>query len=298
MSGDGAPFGPEAPAATDRAGRAGGPFETTTGSVVVVAPSADGRAAVDVLLGLGAAATMLGWRASLPLRQVTGVVVAAASAVVPAAITSALADRGREARDALDAATRRVLQLVVPRVVGSVLATLDLNALVRKHVDLDGLAAELDVAAVINRVDLNAVVRRVDLDAVINSVDLDAVVNRVDLDAVVSRVDLNAVVDRVDLDAVAGKLDLDAVTARLDLDGLVERVDVEAVLARIDLAGIAKEVIAAVDLPLIVRESSGTLASEGIRGVRAGGIHADDAVARFVDRLLRRRSGPAASAAP
>lgn len=274
----------------DSAGRTSEPVETAaTTSVVVLPRTADGSAAVDVLLGLGAGAAVLAWRAGRPLRQVTGALVAAVSAAAPAAITSALADRGRDARNALDAAVRRVLQLVMPRVVAAVLETLDLTALVRDHVDLDGIAAELDVGAVVERVDLDAIVRRVDIEAVIN---------RVDLDAVVSRVDLDAVVDRIDLNAIAGRLDLDAVAARLDLDRLVQSVDLNAVLARLDLGGIAQDVIAAVDLPEIVRESTGTLASEAVQGVRTGGMKADDAVGRLVDRLLRRRAGPATPAAP
>jgi hypothetical protein len=273
----------------DSEGRADTPVETITAPMVVLPPRDDDRAALDALLGLGVGAAALAWRASPPLRWVAQALVAAASVATPDVVASTLAVRGRAARDTLDAGVRRVLQLVVPAVVRSALATLDLNALVRDHVDLDGLAAELDVAAVIDRVDLDAVVSRVDIEAVIDGVDLDSVVRRVDL---------NAVVDRVDLDAVAARLDLDAVAARLDLDRLIESVDVKAVLARLDLAGIAEEVMAAVDLPEILRESSGTLASEAIRGVRTGGMKADDAVGRFVDRLLRRSAGTATSAAP
>jgi hypothetical protein len=48
------------------------------------------------------------------------------------------------------------------------------------------------------------------------------------------------------------------------------------------------QVIDAIDLPEILRESTGSVASEAVRGVRADGVQADEAVARFVDRLLRR----------
>jgi hypothetical protein len=64
---------------------------------------------------------------------------------------------------------------------------------------------------------------------------------------------------------------------------------VNAVLARIDLVGIAEEVIDAVDLPEIIRESTGSMASETVRGARMQGIHADEAVGRAVDRILLRR---------
>jgi hypothetical protein len=83
-------------------------------------------------------------------------------------------------------------------------------------------------------------------------------------------------------------VDLDAVVQRIQPDALVARVDIEAVLDRLDLAAIAREVIDAIDLPDIVRQSSGAVSSQAARVVRAEGMHADDSVARFVDRVLRR----------
>ncbi len=249
-------------------------------AVLVTTRRAEQVSAGDVLLGLGAGAATLAWRASAPVRWVSGIALAAASAAVPSSVTAALADRGRQVRGGIEVLTREVLLLVVPPVIRSVLATLDLTELVREHVDLDRVAAGLDVAAVIDRVDLDAVVSRVDLEAAVDRVDLDAVVRKVDLDAVVSR---------VDLDAVAG---------RLDLDPLVAKVNVQAVLDRVDLVRIAEEVITAIDLPEILRQSSGAVASEAVRGVRSGGMQADDAVTRFVDRLLRRGAGPTGSATP
>jgi len=66
---------------------------------------------------------------------------------------------------------------------------------------------------------------------------------------------------------------------------------VSALLERTDLAGIAHKVIDDIDLPLIIRESSSTVASESVIGVRLQGIYADDKVGRVVDRLLLRRNG-------
>jgi len=133
-------------------------------------------------------------------------------------------------------------------------------------------------------------VRRVDVASVVEAVDVDAVARRLDLDAVLDRIDLTAVVlGRVDLDAV-----LDAVLDRIDLTSVVlERVDldalVQAILARVDLVALAEEVIDAVDLPEIIRESTGSMASDTVRGARMQGIAADEAVGRAVDRLLLRR---------
>jgi hypothetical protein len=54
--------------------------------------------------------------------------------------------------------------------------------------------------------------------------------------------------------------------------------------------GLAEEVIDAVDLPEIIRESTGSMASDTVRGARMQGIHADEAVGRAMDRILLRRS--------
>ena len=44
-----------------------------------------------------------------------------------------------------------------------------------------------------------------------------------------------------------------------------------------------------IDLPEIIRESTGSMASEVVRDVRMQSIDADVAIARIVDRLIRRR---------
>jgi hypothetical protein len=170
---------------------------------------------------------------------------------------------------------------VVPEVVRAVLARLDVPALVREYVDLDRLAAMLDV---------DAVVARVDLDAVMERVDLDAVMDRVDLDAVVARLDLDRIVDKVDVSRVIDKVDLDAVVSRVDLDRAVDRVDIDRVLSRTDLAGLARYVVAEIDLPGLLRASTGSVTTEVVRSVRDQGADADRAVERVVDRLLRRQA--------
>ena len=195
---------------------------------------------------------------------------------------------------------------LVPGATRAVLARLDVPALVREYVDLDRLAALLDVDAVVARVDLDAVLDRIDVDAVAARLDLDAVAARLDLDRLVDKVDVARVVDRVDLDAVAAGLDLDALVARVDvtrvidrvdldavvdrvdLDRAVERVDIDQVIARTDVAGIARYVVREIDLPGLLRMSTGTVTSDMVRGVRDQGADADRAVERVVDRLLRR----------
>jgi hypothetical protein len=176
---------------------------------------------------------------------------------------------------------------------------------------LDTLLDRL-VADIVGRVDLDAVARRLDIEAVLDRLDLtETVMDRVDLptvaaqvlrqldargvDEVVSRVDVDAIAARLDLDAVAARLDLDAVLDRLDLtETVLRRVDlrvvVDAVLAQVDLIALAEQVIDGVDLPEIIRESTGTMASDTVRGVRMQGIEADQAVGRAMDRLLLRHA--------
>ena len=136
-----------------------------------------------------------------------------------------------------------------------------------------------------------ALLRRMDLTgAVQRFVDLDSVVAGVDLDAVASRLDVDAVARRLDLDAVLARLDLTGIVRdQVDLDALVASVDLDAVIERIDLVGVAEDVIAEVDLPEIIRESTGSVASETVRGVRMQSISGDQAIGRAVDRLRLRR---------
>ncbi|KRF37423.1 hypothetical protein [Nocardioides sp. Soil805] len=134
-----------------------------------------------------------------------------------------------------------------------------------------GRAADRLVREVGEHVDLTPLVRRVvDLDALVAGVDIDAIARRLDVDAVARRLDVDAVVTRVDVDAIAGRLDIGAVVDRLPL---------------VDLA---QGVIDEIDLPGIIRDSTGSVASSTVRGVRMQSVSGDEAVARAVDRLRLR----------
>ena len=225
----------------------------------------------------------------------------------PARVAAAFVDRGQEARTSSDGELNRMIAAVVPPVVYEVLDSLDLTALVAERVDIDALAAavdieaivdRVDIAAIIDRVDIEAVVRRVDIDAmvrqvhidaVLSQVDIDAIARRIDLDAIVEGIDIDAIVGRVDVDAIAKRIDLDAIVARIDIDAIVSRVDVDAIVQRLDLVGLAEEVVNGIDLPEIIRDSTGSMASETVRGARMTIVTADDAISRAVDRALFRR---------
>jgi hypothetical protein len=172
----------------------------------------------------------------------------------PEAWLAALARQGERRRDRLVPELSALLDALVPALAGEVLSRLDLT---------------------------EVVIRNVDLDRVVATVDVDAIVRRLDLTRIVS--------DRVDLNLLVGEVDLDAAVAGVDLDGAVARVDIDAIIARIDLAGLAEEVIAAIDLPEIIRESTGSVASDTVRGFRMQGIAGDEALTRAVDRIRLRR---------
>lgn len=188
----------------------------------------------------------------------------------PATVLTTLARQGEHRRDELRRALSALLDQLVPVIADELLRRIDLTRAVRRYVDLD------------------TVVAGVDLDAVAARLDVDAVAQRLDVDAVVERLDLTRIVqDQVDLDAVVAAVDLDAAAARLDLDAVIER---------IDLAGLAEQVIAEVDLPGIIRGSTGSMASDTVTGVRMQSISGDEAIARAVDRLRLRRGRREAAA--
>ena len=177
----------------------------------------------------------------------------------PGSVLAGVARRGAQRRaQALREATA-LLDVLVPLVTTELLLRLDLTGIVERYVDLDRLVSRVDVDAIARRLDLDAVVRRLDLMRIVR--------------------------ERVDLDALVATVDLDAAARRLDVD---------AVIDRIDLVGIAETVIAEVDLPEIIRESTGAVASDTVRGVRMQGISGDEAVGRAVDRLRLRRRRPEA----
>ena len=177
---------------------------------------------------------------------------------------AAVSREGEARRVTLRLDLSRMLDALVPVVLDEALRRAHLTDLVLRHLDLDRAVAAVDLDAAAERLDVSRVIDRIDLTAV--------VLEGVDLDVLIQ-----AVLDRVDLTSV--------VLRRVDLDVLVQ-----AVLEHVDLVPLAEEVIEGVDLPEIIRESTGSMASETVQGVRMQGIVADEAVGRAVDRLLLRRA--------
>jgi hypothetical protein len=108
--------------------------------------------------------------------------------------------------------------------------------------------------------------------------------------AILDQVDLTQLaIDRIDIDRIVETIDLDQIIDRIDIDAIVARVDVNAIIDRVDLVAIADDVIGQIDLPELIRESTGAVTSETVRSVRMQSAEADLLVSRTVDRVLMRR---------
>ena len=208
-----------------------------------------------------------------------------------------LARRGHEARSFVVAEADRVVNALVALAIRRVLDQLDLTALVRERVDLDAVAGDLDVDAVVAKADLDRVVARVDIDRIIDRVDIDRIIDRVDIDRIIDRVDIDGIIDRVDIDGIIDRVDLERIVDRLDVNAVAAGVDLDAIVARLDLIGLADYVVDGIDLPGIVRESSGMMASETLSGVRLQSLQADEAVSRAMSRWIPGRRGARSTAA-
>ena len=114
------------------------------------------------------------------------------------------------------------------------------------------------------------------------------VLSRIDPDVLLDRVDVQRVVDRVDVDEVVRRVDLDDLVSRLDVDALLARVDVDALVRRVDLAAVTREAMEAVDIGEIVRDSTATIGSDVVEGLRSQAMRADDLLARSIDLVVRR----------
>jgi len=115
---------------------------------------------------------------------------------------------------------------------------------------------------VVDSLDINDVLARIDVNKLLNQVDVNQLLDRVDVDRLLARVDVNALVDKVDVNEL---------TERVDVNALVDRTEIKTMLAK----------------------SSTTVVTEGIDLVRSQAVGLDDFLARWVNRILRRKQAPA-----
>ena len=202
----------------------------------------------------------------------------------PAGVLDRLESAGRESRQVGEQDVVALAGELIPAILTAVLDQIDLTQLVLDRVDL---------ASIIDAVDLDRIVDKIDLDRIVDKIDLDRIVDKIDLDRIVDKVNVAAVIAKVDVDGIVATVDLDKIISRLDINAVAATIDIDAIIDRVDLVGIADEVIDEIDLPRIIRQSSGSIASETVVGVRLTSASADDQVNRIMEKLrLRRRSTP------
>lgn len=102
------------------------------------------------------------------------------------------------------------------------------------------------------------------------------------LDAVVPRI-TSAIVSRVDITQI--------VVDHVDVNKIAAQVELEPIIDRVPITDIADYVVKEIDLPEVIRGSTGGLADQVLQALRFKAIAGDDEVERLVDRLLRWRKG-------
>jgi hypothetical protein len=145
---------------------------------------------------------------------------------------------------------------------------------------IDALMTEI-VGAMLDHIDLTSLaLERIDMDRFLDAMDVNSIVDRVDVERALERVDLNDVVERIDVDRILARVDVDELAGRMDLDAMIQR---------LELARIAQQVIDELDVGEIIRDSTGSMATETVEGIRVQGMNADRLVSRLVDRAFGRR---------
>lgn len=117
---------------------------------------------------------------------------------------------------------------------------------------------------------------------------VDAIVSRLNLtELVVTKVDLRTVVetalDQIDLTEI--------VVQRVDVNRIVGLADIEDVIDRVPMIQIADYIIEEIDLPQIIRESTGGVAMDAFTSTRLTAARSDEFISKVVDALLLRRKG-------
>lgn len=101
---------------------------------------------------------------------------------------------------------------------------------------------------------------------------------------------VDTTLDQIDITSlVLERIDMERILASVDVNELAAKVDLEAMIDRLDLAKIAEEVIDELDVGELIRDSTGSMATETVEGIRVQGMNADLFVSRLVDRAFGRR---------
>jgi hypothetical protein len=99
-------------------------------------------------------------------------------------------------------------------------------------------------------------------------------------------VDVEKIIDRVDVDKIVGRVDVEKIIDRVDVQEIIDRVDIQGIIGRVDIDALVEQT----ELGTIIAHSTSGVASEALDLIRAQGVGLDDFVARWVNRILRRKS--------
>ena len=94
---------------------------------------------------------------------------------------------------------------------------------------------------------------------------------------------VNVVVDRIDLTQI--------VLDRVDIDAIVARANMDEVIDRLPMVDIANYIIDEIDLPKIIRESTGGIATDAVNAARLQSLSLDEFINKIADSIIFRRKG-------
>lgn len=109
--------------------------------------------------------------------------------------------------------------------------------------------------------------------------------------AIVDRIDLKPIVERA-----LSELDLtNIVIDNVDVDAIVATANLENIIDRLPLIDLAEYIVDQIDLPSMIRSSTGGIAIDALSNARVGSMAADNFVARLTDSILLKRRRNTAS---
>lgn len=94
---------------------------------------------------------------------------------------------------------------------------------------------------------------------------------------------VNSVVDRMDLTQI--------VLDRVDIDAIVARANMNEIINRVPMIDIAHYIIDEIDLPKIIRESTGGIAADAVNAARMQSLSLDEFINKIADSVMFRRKG-------
>lgn len=94
---------------------------------------------------------------------------------------------------------------------------------------------------------------------------------------------VNVVVDRIDLTQI--------VLDRVDINAIVARANMDEIIDRLPMVDIANYIIDEIDLPKIIRESTGGIATDAVNAARLQSLSLDEFINKIADSIIFRRKG-------